>query len=114
MRWKISAGVDGGLSRGSRVRRPWSEDPHKRQPKFFNNTETVRILLAWDELDITYIDSFGCTALHWACYKGRAECVALLGQDRRMTSKIINIENNHGKKNSAGSEGGPRSRVCAR
>ena len=56
----------------------------------------MRILLAWDELDITYIDSFGCTALHWACYKGRAECVALLGQDSRMNSRIINIKNNAG------------------
>ena len=27
---KISASVDGGLSRGSRVRRPGSEDPHRR------------------------------------------------------------------------------------
>ena len=28
--WKISASVDGGPSRGSRVRRPGSEDPHRR------------------------------------------------------------------------------------
>ena len=31
---KISAHVDGGLSRGSRVRRPGSEDPHRRERKF--------------------------------------------------------------------------------
>ena len=31
---KISAGVDGGLSGGSIVRRPGSEDPHQRQRKF--------------------------------------------------------------------------------
>ena len=31
---KISAHVDGGLSGGSRVRRPWSEDPHRRERKF--------------------------------------------------------------------------------
>ena len=34
MRRKISALVDGGLSGGSRVRRPWSEDPHRRERKF--------------------------------------------------------------------------------
>ena len=31
---KISAHVDGGLSGGSRVRRPGSEDPHRRERKF--------------------------------------------------------------------------------
>ena len=30
----ISASVDGGLSRGSSVRRPGSEDPHRRLRKF--------------------------------------------------------------------------------
>ena len=33
MRRKISAGVDGGPSGGSRVRRPGSKDPHRRQRK---------------------------------------------------------------------------------
>ena len=32
---KISASVDGGLSGGSRVGRPGSEDPHRRQRKLF-------------------------------------------------------------------------------
>jgi hypothetical protein len=31
VRRKISAHVDGGLSGGSRVRRPGSEDPHRRE-----------------------------------------------------------------------------------
>ena len=30
VRWKVSASVDGGLSGGSGVRRPGSEDPHRR------------------------------------------------------------------------------------
>jgi hypothetical protein len=30
MRLKISAHVDGGLSAGSRMRRPGSEDPHRK------------------------------------------------------------------------------------
>ena len=34
MRLKISAHVDGGLSGGSRVCRPGSEDPHRREWKF--------------------------------------------------------------------------------
>ena len=37
----VSAGVDGGLSEGSSVRRPGSEDPHLRQRKF------SLILLEW-------------------------------------------------------------------
>ena len=35
VRRKISASVDGGPSGGSRVRRPGSEDPHRRQRNFF-------------------------------------------------------------------------------
>jgi ankyrin repeat protein len=62
-----------------------------------NNIEIVRILLARDDLDITATYGNGNTALHWACYKGNAECVALLGQDRRMTINIINIKNNKGE-----------------
>ena len=31
MHWKILAQVDGGPSGGSRVRRPGSEDPHRRE-----------------------------------------------------------------------------------
>ena len=34
---KISAHVDGGLSGGSRVRRPRSEDPYRRERKFSGN-----------------------------------------------------------------------------
>jgi ankyrin repeat protein len=58
-----------------------------------NNIEIVRILLARDDLDIAATDSnVGSTALHLACMMGNAECVALLGNDRRMTSNIINIK----------------------
>ena len=32
--WKIPVHVDGGLSRGSHVRRPISEAPHRRKRKF--------------------------------------------------------------------------------
>ena len=38
MCWKISAGVDGGLSGGSSVRRPVSKDPHRHQRKFFSTS----------------------------------------------------------------------------
>jgi ankyrin repeat protein len=67
---------------------------------FYNNKEIVRILLAGDDVDIaatTGYVGYMYTALHWACYDGYAECVALLGQDRRMTSRIINIKNLYGQ-----------------
>ena len=62
----------------------------------YNNLEIVRILLARDDLDIAATNSYGNTALHVACMNGSAECVTLLGQDRRMTSSIINIKCNVG------------------
>ena len=37
MRWKISAGVNGGLSGGSSLCRTGSEDPHRRQRKFVSS-----------------------------------------------------------------------------
>ena len=46
--FKISAHVDGGLSGGSRVRRPGSEDPHRRERKFeslTNNNITISFAL---------------------------------------------------------------------
>ena len=61
-----------------------------------NNIKIVRILLARDDLDIAAADVGGGTALHFACYLGHAECVALIGQDSRMNSRIINIKNNAG------------------
>ena len=57
----------------------------------------MRILLARDDLDIAATGDFGDTALHLACMIGYADCVALLGKDRRMTSNIINIKNRSGK-----------------
>ena len=39
---KISAHVDGGLSGGSRVRRPGSEDPHRRERIFFDNVSVKK------------------------------------------------------------------------
>jgi ankyrin repeat protein len=62
-----------------------------------NNIEIVRILLARDDLDITATYGNGNTALHVACYTGNAECVAVLGKDRRMNSNIINIKDNFGE-----------------
>ena len=57
----------------------------------------MSILLARDDLDIAATGDFGDTALHLACMIGYADCVALLGKDRRMTSNIINIKNRSGK-----------------
>ena len=62
-----------------------------------NNIEIVRILLARDDLDIAATDAGGSTALHLACGKGSAECVALLGKDKRMSCWIINTKNEYGE-----------------
>ena len=62
-----------------------------------NQLEIVRILLVRDDLDIAVTDGVGwLTALHYACMYGRADCVPLLGTDRRMTSDIINMKNIYG------------------
>jgi hypothetical protein len=57
-----------------------------------NQLRVVRILLARDDLDIAATTYNGSSALHLACHKGYADCVALLGKDRRMTRRIINIK----------------------
>ena len=56
MRQKISAHVDGGLSGGSRVRRPRSEDPHRRERKFpYQCVRFPRIFCRKQECQKTYI-----------------------------------------------------------
>ena len=61
-----------------------------------NQLEIVRILLARDDLAIA--DNYcSFTALHDACDFGKADCIALLGQDRRMTRQIINMKTNNGQ-----------------
>ena len=42
---EISAHVDGGLSGGSRVRRPGSEDPHRRERKFLKHVSLIALSL---------------------------------------------------------------------
>ena len=46
MHGKISAGVVGGLSGGSSVRRTSSEDPHRRQQNFFLEIILFSLLLS--------------------------------------------------------------------
>ena len=56
-----------------------------------NQLEMVRILLARDDLDMEATTNYsGSSALHYACGNGFADCVALLGQDRRMNKPIVN------------------------
>ena len=57
-----------------------------------NQLEIIKILLTNDDLDIATTNIFGGTALHTACLYGNADCVALLGKDRRMTRQIINLK----------------------
>ena len=48
MRRKISAHVDGGLSGGSRVRGPGSEDPHRHERIFFSFLfSSPQLYLSW-------------------------------------------------------------------
>ena len=55
MRRKISAHVDGGLSGGSRVRRPGSEDPHRRERKFSQLLYLIhKIRTSWGKAIITH------------------------------------------------------------
>ena len=61
-----------------------------------NQREIVEILLVRDDLDIAVTNPVGNTVLHYACFEGKADCVALLGQDRRMTRQIINRKNKFG------------------
>ena len=42
MCWKISTHVDGGLSRGSCVCKPGSEDPHRRERNWDSNQKKIR------------------------------------------------------------------------
>ena len=58
-----------------------------------NQLEVVKILLARNDLDIADTDQDSDNCLHWACSNDQADSVALLGQDMRMTSKIINKKN---------------------
>ena len=66
-----------------------------------DKTCTVRILLATDDVDIEATNKLyrnsGNSALHYACAGRNTECIALLGQDRGMTKKIINAVNENGK-----------------
>ena len=43
MRQQISAGVNGGMSGGSSMHRPGSEDPHRRQRKFITSVEKGKL-----------------------------------------------------------------------
>ena len=57
---KISAHVDGRLSGGSRVRRPGSEDPHRREQKF-RNIFSIKPLSVSEDLGLlfNFISLFG-------------------------------------------------------
>ena len=63
---KISAHVDGGLRGGSRVRRPGSEDPHRRERKFsFSFSQTLDVLQKLSEVPRTLYFFSGAHAKIW-------------------------------------------------
>jgi hypothetical protein len=71
MRQKISAHVDGGLSGGSRARRPGSEDPYRRERKFF----ILVFLLQIKTITVSYFYVYqncllSITTLEWHLFDG--------------------------------------------
>ena len=54
VRRKISAHVDGGLSGGSRVRRPGSKDPHRREWKFIYILYILEVIFVFTIFKATY------------------------------------------------------------
>ena len=63
-----------------------------------NHTEVVRFLLTQPELQLDKRNSYGDTALHWACSNnGMISVVRLFCQDRRCTPSVVNIKNYHGR-----------------
>ena len=52
MCWKISAGVDGGLSGGSSLSRPRSEDPHRHQRKLLLYFCSIYLVYVFDILPL--------------------------------------------------------------
>ena len=59
----------------------------------YKQLKLVKELLNSDDLNLAAVSYHtGDTALHFACVSDSS--VALLGQDKRMTSQILNIKNN--------------------
>ena len=57
-----------------------------------NQTEVVRFLLTQPELQLDKRNSYGDTALHWACSNNSVILVVrLFFQDRRCTPSVVNI-----------------------
>eukprot|EP00092_Neocalanus_flemingeri_P038140 GFUD01041515.1.p1 GENE.GFUD01041515.1~~GFUD01041515.1.p1 ORF type:complete len:513 (+),score=141.33 GFUD01041515.1:60-1598(+) len=61
-----------------------------------NQTLVVKELLSDDRTDTTAADNDGNTALHIACLHSSVGCIALLGQDLRMTVTSLNQRNKEG------------------
>ena len=65
---------------------------------FFDQSEVVRYLLTQPELQLDKRDSYGTTALHWACRNitdsTDITVVRLFCQDRRCTPSVVNIKDN--------------------
>ena len=57
---------------------------------YSDHLPVVELLLSSVDLDLSVVNKFGQTALHYACFMDNPRCVSLLGKDSRMTSQIIN------------------------
>ena len=58
--WKLSAHVNGGLSGGSRVRRPRSKDPHRRKRNFFSSKK-IPIVFSFTSVDLQMLARKFCS-----------------------------------------------------
>ena len=61
------------------------------------NAEVSRIILGSNSIKIDVKNTRGSTALHYACYKNRIECVKLLLEHPTCNTDIVKIENNAGE-----------------
>ena len=61
----------------------------------YKHSQVVTALLSCQNIGISTTTDYGRTVLHWACWYGSSECVALLGKDRRM-EHMINAKDTNG------------------
>ena len=78
----ISAGVNGGLSGGSSVRRPGSQDPHRRQWKLSHRLKSITMIVS--PLQVLVCDNFEEVPR----YSKDKNCKTMARKEDRMANKI--------------------------
>ena len=70
--------------------------PYLQAAMIHTQHREVRQLLLAKDFDITTVTSDGYTALHRAASNGIADAIPHIGNDRRMTSTLMNTKNRYG------------------